>query len=214
VKTYAEQSREVFANEIDNKMKIYNDLEYEVLILKKNTENIEKNIQKVIDIKNKINELIKEKNEINSNLSEKNKLIKSNNFYKEIDILKNTDMKNIELEVLIKNYNDTQNKMNKLKSDLFNTNQQIVELNKIIHGLNDEYKEKRQNNIPKKNKSRNNDKKRNSLESKAEEDIFKKNYDEFILRDKFKKIKNKKEELEYLCNTKLNIIILYLKFLF
>ena len=150
MKTYAEQSREVFANEIDNKMKIYNDLEYEVLILKKNTENIEKNIQKVIDMKNKINELIKEKNEINSNLFEKNKSIKSNNFSKEIDILKNTDMKNIELEVLIKNYNDTQNKMNKLKSDLFNTNQQIVGLNKTLHGLNDEYKEKKQNNMIKK----------------------------------------------------------------
>ena len=214
VKTYAEQSKEVFASEIENKMKIYNDLEYEVLILKKNTENIEKNIQKVIDMKNKINELIKEKNEFNSNLSEKNKLIKSNNISKEIDILKNTDMKNIELDVLIKNYNETQNKMNKLKSDLFNTNQQIVELNKTLHGLNDEYKEKKQNNILKKNKSRNIDKKRNSLESKTEEDIFKKNYDEFILRDKFKNIKNKNEDLEYLCSTKLNIIILYLKFLF
>ena len=214
VKTYAEQSREVFASEIDNKMKIYNDLEYEVLILKKNTENIEKNIQKVIDMKNKINELIKEKNEINSNLFEKNKSIKSNNFSKEIDILKNTEMKNIELDVLIKNYNDTQNKMNKLKSDLFNTNQQIVELNKILHGLNDEYKEKKQNNMIKKNKSRNIDKKKISLESKTEEDIFKKNYDEFILRDRFKNLKNKNEELVYLCNTKLNIIILYLKFLF
>ena len=214
VKTYAEQSREVFANEIDNKMKIYNDLEYEVLILKKNTENIEKNIQKVIDMKNKINELINEKNETNSNLFEKNKSIKSNNFSKEIDILKNTDMKNIELEVLIKNYNETQNKMNKLKSDLFNTNQQIVELNKALHGLNDEYKERKQNNMIKNNKSRSIGQKRNNLESKTEEDIFKKNYDEFILRDKFKNIKDKNKELEYLCNTKLNILILYLKFLF
>ena len=40
----------------------------------------------------------------------KNKSIKSNNLSQEIDILKNTDMKNIELEVLIQNYNDTQKK--------------------------------------------------------------------------------------------------------
>jgi len=123
-------------------------------------------------------------------------------------------MKNIELDVLIKNYNDTQNKMNKLKSDLFNTNQQIVDLNKILHGLNDEYKEKKQNNMIKKENTQNIDKKRNSLESKIEEDIFKKNYDEFILRDKFKNLKNKNKELEYLSNTKLNIVILYLKFLY
>ena len=56
VKNYVEQSREVFAKEIDNKMKIYNDLEYEVLLLKQNTENIEKNILKIRDMKNKIKE--------------------------------------------------------------------------------------------------------------------------------------------------------------
>ena len=64
--------------------------------------------------------------------------------------------------------------MNKLKSDLFNTNQQIFELNKTLNGLNDEYKERKQNNMIKNNKSRNIDQKRNNLESKTEEDIFKK----------------------------------------
>ena len=102
VKNYVEQSREIFAKEIDNKMTIYNDLEYEVLILKQSTENIEKNIQKIKDMKNNIKELIKQKNEINYNISDKNKYAQSIYFLTKLQIYKNTEMKNIEIDSLIK----------------------------------------------------------------------------------------------------------------
>ena len=209
VKNYVEQSREVFAKEIDNKMKIYNDLEYEVLLLKQNTENIEKNILKIRDMKNKIKELIKQKKEINSNITDKNKYYQSIYFLTQLQIYKNTEMKNIELDTLIKNYNDIQNKMFKIKNDLFNTNQQIAYLNKTLHKLNDEYKEKQENNNEIRLQNKKNIKKINK-----NEDLFKNNFDEYILKDKYNSVKNKNKELEYLCNTKSNIMILYFKFLF
>ena len=204
VKNYVEQSREVFSNEIDNKMKIYNDLEYEVLILKKNTENIEKNLLKIKEMKHKIKELIKYQNEINYKIGEKNKSISNNISSLKVQISKNTEMKNIELETLIHNYNEIQNKMHKLEKDLFNTNQQISDLNKILHKLNDEEKfKKNENKIIKEIKPKNTNK-----------DLFTNNFNAYILKDKIKSIKIKNEELVYLCNTKSNLMILYFKFLF
>ena len=204
VKNYVEQSREVFSNEIDIKMKIYNDLEYEVLILKKNTENIEKSLLQIKEMKNKIKELIKHKNERNNNIAEKTKLISNNIIATRIQIARNTEMKAIELDTLMRNYNEIQNKMNKLQKDLFNTNQKIAELNKTLHKLSDEEKNKKLEKKeikPKKPKNKN-------------VDLFNKNFNAYALKDKSKSLKNKNKELEYLCNTKSNIIILYFKFLF
>ena len=206
VKNYVEQSREVFAHEIDNKMKTYNELEYEVLILKKNTESIEKNLNNIKDMKNKIKELLEQRNEMNEKIFDKNKTIENNNFSLKMEIFRNTEMKNIELDSLIKNYNDIKNKMNKLKSDLFKTNQQIADLNKILHKLNDEYKEKQEN--------KNIDKKPKKIISDKNEDLFKCNFDKYILKDKIQVIKKKNKELEILSLAKSNLLILYLKFLY
>ncbi len=206
VKNYVDQSREVFANEIDNKTKIYNELEYEVLVLKKNTESIEKNLNNIKEMKNKIKELIEQRNKMNDKIFEKNKNIENNYFLDKLQIFKNTEMKNIELDSLIKNYNEIHNKMNKLKSDLFKTNQQIAELNKIFHKLNDEYKEKQQN----KNKAN----KPKKIQNNQNEDLFKNNLDKYVLKDKIKTIKKKNKELEFLSNGKSNLLILYFKFLF
>ena len=206
VKNYVAQSREVFANEIDNKTKIYNDLEYEVLILKQNTESIEKNLLKIRDMKSKIKELIVQKKEHNDYLNEKNKFIKNNIFLIRHQILKNTEMKNIDLDSLIKNYNEIQKKMNKLQNDLFKANQRIADLNKVLHKLKGEEKiKKMEKKEIKRKKSKINEK---------NEDIFKDNFNEYILKDKLSTIKNKNKDLEYLSNSKLNIIILYLKYLF
>ena len=152
VKNYVEQSRKVFANEMDNKMKIYNGLEYEILILKKNTESIEQNLQKIKDMKNNIKEIIKEKNELNNKIINKNRLIANNILSVKIQISKNTEMKNIDLESLIKDYNEIKNKMHKLQKDLSNVNQNIAYLNKSLHKLKDEEKRIK---IEKKNEKRN-----------------------------------------------------------
>ena len=204
VKNYVEQSREVFSNEIDNKMKIYNDLEYEVLILKKNTENIEKSLLKITEMKSKIKELIKHKNEINNSIGEKNKLICNNIISTKIQIARNTEMKNIDLDTLMQHYNEIQNKMNKLQKDLLNTNQQISELNKTLHKMNDEEKQKKLEKQKKKEKKHKN----------KNGDLFNNNFNAYVLKDKSKNLKNKNKELEYLCNTKSNLIILYFKYLF
>ena len=45
-------------------------------------------------------------------------------------------------------------------------------------------------------------------------DLFNNNFNAYVLKDKSKNLKNKNKELEYLCNTKSNLIILYFKYLF
>ena len=213
VKNYVEQSREVFANEIDNKKKLFNDLEFEVLLLKKNTESIEKNLQKIIDMKHKVKELIKERKEKNNKLFNKNAAIRNYYFLRNLEVLKNTEAKNIDLDSLIRNYNDIQNKMHKLRSDLFNSNQQIAYLNKTLHKLNDEYKEKKEQNNQ---LTKNNNKKKNKLNAYEikNEDLFKKNYEKYKCRNRITTLKNQNKDLLCLCNTKSNVLILYFKLLF
>ena len=207
VKNYVEQSRDVFGKEIDNKMKIYNDLEYEVLVLKQNTESIEQKLQNIKDMKNNIKELIKQKNELNNKINDKNKSIQNNILSLKIQISNNTEMKNIDLDSLIKNYNEIQNKMHKLQKDLFNVNQNIAYLNKTLHKLKDEEKRKKlENKNEKKNKK--------YQASHEKEENPENNFNEYLLKDKNKTVKTKNKELEYLCNTKSNLIILYFKFLF
>ena len=211
VRNYVEQSREVFSQEIDNKKKTYNELEFEVLLLKRNTETIEKNLQKIIDNKDKVAELIKEKIEHNNKIIYKNASIKNYCLIRNIELLRNTEMNNIDLDSLIKNYNEIQNKMNKLRNDLFNTNLQIAYLNKTLHKLNDKYKEKKeQNNVLIKNNNKKNNK-REVFEYNIEDINY---YNKYKIANKINSTKKNNKELECICNTKSIIIILSFKFLF
>ena len=70
---------------------------------------------------------------------------------------------------------------------------------------------KKVNKLKKKNEKKN---KNNYQASYEKEEKLNNNFNEYVLKDKNKAIKNKNNEIEYLCNSKSNLIILYFKFLF
>ena len=207
VKKYIEQSRKIFSEEIDNKTEIYKNLELEVNILKQSTESIEKNLSIVIDKRNNVSKLIEEQNEINTFTKNGIEHISNEYILNKIIILRNTDMKNINLEDLIKQYNEIKNKMNRAKIELLNTNQEITYLNKRLHKLIKECDEKKEENkkIIKRarNKQRNEDKEK-----------INKRKEQKLIKEKINLTKLKNKEQLCLSNTKTNLLILYFQFLF
>ena len=207
VKKYLEQSQKIFSEEIDNKTKTYKDLELEVHILKQSNESIEKSLNAVIDKRNKVAKLIEQQIDINNFI--KNSLENVNNEYftDKMMLLKNTEMNNVSLDDLIKQYNEMKNKINKLKNDLSNTNQEITYLNQIIHKLKNEFDEKKEENI-KIIKQMN-----KKYKSDEKEKLERKRQQKLIL-GKINNLKNKNKGYLYIANSKTNLLILCYKFLF
>ena len=56
-------------------------------------------------------------------------------FLNKMRLLRNTEMSEMNLDYLIKRYQEIKNKRNQLKKDLFNTNKDITNLNQILHKL-------------------------------------------------------------------------------
>ena len=198
VKKYLEQSQKIFSEEIDNKTKTYKDLELEVHILKQSNESIEKSLNAVIDKRNKVAKLIEQQIDINNFI--KNSLENVNNEYftDKMMLLKNTEMNNVSLDDLIKQYNEMKNKINKLKNDLSNTNQEITYLNQIIHKLKNEFDEKKEENI-KIIKQMN-----KKYKSDEKEKLERKRQQKLIL-GKVNNLKNKNKGYLYIANSKTRI---------
>ena len=146
VKKYIDQSRKIFTEEINTKTKTYKDLELEVQILKQSTESIEKSINLIIDKQKKVSKLIEEQIENNNYIKNSLDNVSNEYFNNHMILLKNTEMCNMNLDDLIMNYNEKKNKMNKLRKELYNANQQITYLNENLNKLNKEYNEKKEEN--------------------------------------------------------------------
>ena len=207
VKKYIDQSRKIFTEEINTKTKTYKDLELEVQILKQSTESIEKSINLIIDKQKKVSKLIEEQIENNNYIKNSLDNVSNEYFNNHMILLKNTEMCNMNLDDLIMNYNEKKNKMNKLRKDLYNANQQITYLNENLNKLNKEYNEKKEEN--KKIIKQQKNKKKNK-----EKSILNINKKELLLKDKIINNKNKIKDLKYILNSKTNFLILCLKFLF
>ena len=207
VKKYMEQSHKIFSEEIENKTKIYKDLELEVHILKQSTESIEKGLKTVIEKRNKVNSLIEEQIDSNHFIMNNLENISNEYFLNKMILLRNTEMNNLTLDELIKQYNEIKKKMNNLKKDLLNKNQEITYLNKKLHRLKNEYNEKKEENkkIIKQNKNNNKFEEKEKLENRKQRKLIKEKIN-------FLKAKNKGQL--YISNSKTNFLILCFKFLF
>ena len=205
VKKYLEQSNKIFLEEIDNKAKIYKDLELEVQILKQSTESIEKSLNLVIDKRNKVCKLIDENIDINNFIRTGLENVSNEFFLNQIVLLKNTEMNNISLEDLMKKYNKIKNKMNGLKKELISTNNEITYLNEKLHKLNDEYEEKKIGNKKIKNQNKN---------KRDDKEFLTQRKEQKLVKEKINNLKNKNKECLFKSNSKTNFLILCLKFLF
>ena len=206
VKKYVEQSRKIFSEEIDNKTKAFKDLELEVHILKESTADIEKSLNAAIDRRNKVTKLVDEQIEINNCIKNCLENLSNEYFLNKMILLRNTEMNNLKLDDLIKQYNEISNKTNNLEKVLVKANQEITYLNGILYKLKKEYNEKKEENkkIIKRNKNKN--KTENSSENNNEE--------EKILKDKIMTIIKKNKDSLITANIKTNFLVLCYKYLF
>ena len=207
VKKYIEQSHKIFSEEIDNKTKLYKDLELELHILKQSTESIEKGLKAVIEKRFKMNSLIEEQIDINDFILNSLRNVSNEYYLNKKTILKNTEMNNMSLDDLIKQYNEIKSKMNKLKTNLLNTNQEIIYLNQKLHGLKNEYDEKREENKKILKQTKNNHKydEKEKLERRKKQKL---------LKEKINNLKTKNKAQLYTSNSKTNFLILCFNFLF
>ena len=207
VKKYIEQSHKIFSEEIDNKTKMYKDLELEVNILKQNTEDIENSLKSIINKRNKVSDLIEEQNENNVSINYSIENISNDYFLNKIILLRNTEMKNINLDDLIFQYNEIKNKLTKTKKELFNTNQSITQLNENLHKLNNEYNEKKEENkkIIKQTKKSNKSK---------DKDLLKKEKEKKLMKNKIDNLKNNNKDIFFKADKKTNYLIFCFKYLF
>ena len=93
-----------------------------------------------------MSKLIEEQIENNNYIKNSLDNVSNEYFNNHMILLKNTEMCNMNLDDLIMNYNEKKNKMNKLRKDLYNANQQITYLNENLNKLNKEYNEKKEEN--------------------------------------------------------------------
>ena len=207
IKKYMEQSHKIFSEEIDNKAKIYKELELEVNILTQNTEDIEKNLKSIIAKRSKVNSLIEKNVENNSSINYSLENLRNDYFLNKIILLRNTEMNNINLDDLINKYKEIKNKMLNRKKELFNTNQQITQLNENLHKLNNEYNQKREDykKIMKQNKITNKVRVNDTINLIKEKKLMK---------DKLDNIRMNNEERFLRTNSKTNFLIFCYKYLF
>ena len=207
IKKYMEQSHKIFSEEIDNKAKIYKELELEVNILKQNTEDIEKSLKSIIEKRSKVDSLIEKNVENNSSINYSLENLRNDYFLNKIILLRNTEMNNINLDDLINKYKDIKNKMLNRKKELFNTNQLITQLNENLHKLNNEYNKKREDNkkIAKQNK------KINKVRDNIAINLIK---DKKLVKDKLDTIKKNNKDRFLKSNSKTNFLIFCYKYLF
>ena len=207
IKKYMEQSHKIFSEEIDNKAKIYKELELEVNILKQNTEDIEKSLKSILEKRSKVNSLIEKNIENNSSINYSLENIRSDYFLNKIILLRNTEMNNINLEDLIDKYKEIKTKIINTKKVLFNTNQQITQLNENLHKLNNEYNKKKEDYkiIIKQNKK---------INKVRDNDAINSIKDKKLVRDKLFNIKKNNKDRFLKANSKTNLLIFCYKFLF
>ena len=206
VKKYLEQSRKVFSEEIDNKTYAYKELELEVQILKQSTESIEKGLNNVIDKRNKVCKFIEEQKDINNFIKNSIENVCSEYFLHKMRLLRNTEMNDMSLDYLIKQYREIKNKMTQLKKSLVNTNKDITNLNQILHKLQKELNEKKEENkMMIKSKSNNKYDEKEKLNKKKEQNLFK---------NKINSLKRINRRQLILTISKTNFIIFCSKFLF
>ena len=207
IKKYMEQSHKIFSEEIDNKAKIYKELELEVNILKQNTEDIEKSLKSILEKRSKVNSLIEKNIENNSSINYSLENIRNDYFLNKIILLRNTEMNNINLEDLIDKYKEIKTKIINTKKVLFNTNQQITQLNENLHKLNNEYNKKKEDYkiIIKQNKK---------INKVRDNDAINSIKDKKLVRDKLFNIKKNNKDRFLKANSKTNLLIFCYKFLF
>ena len=206
VKKYLEQSRKVFSEEIENKTQAYKELELEVQILKQSTESIEKGLNNVIDKRNKVCKFIEEQIDINNFIKNSIESVSNDYFLNKMRLLRNTEMSEMNLDYLIKRYQEMKNKRNQLKKDLFNTNKDITNLNQILHKLQKEFNEKKEENKKLiKSKSNNKYDEKEKINKKKELNLFK---------DKINNLKRKNKSQLILIISKTNFLIFCYKYLF
>ena len=207
VKKYIDQSRKIFTEEINTKTKTYKDLELEVQILKQSTESIEKSINLIIDKQKKVSKLIEEQIENNNYIKNSLDNVSNEYFNNHMILLKNTEMCNMNLDDLIMNYNEKKNKMNKLRKELYNANQQITYLNENLNKLNKEYNEKKEENkkIIKQTKKSNKSK---------DKDLLKKEKEKKLMKNKIYNLKNNNKDIFFKADKKTNYLIFCFKYLF
>ena len=207
VKKYVEQSRKIFSEEIDNKTKAYKDLELELHILRQSTEDIEKSLNSVIDKRNKVIKLIDDQNDINNFIQRSLEFTYNDYFLNKMILLRNTEMNNMNLDDIINGYNEVKKKAYKLKTELFNTNQEITNLNEILHKLNNEYEEKKEE----KKKIIKQAKHKHKYEEKDSKSI---NKERELLKDKIQLLKIHNKEKLCMSSDKTNLLIFCYKYLF
>ena len=207
IKKYMEQSHKIFSEEIDNKAKIYKELELEVNILKQNTEDIEKSLKSILEKRSKVNSLIEKNIENNSSINYSLENIRNDYFLNKIILLRNTEMNNINLEDLIDKYKEIKTKIINTKKVIFNTNQQITQLNENLHKLNNEYNKKKENYkiLIKQNKK---------INKVRDNDAINSIKDKKLVRDKLFNIKKNNKDRFLKANSKTNLLIFCYKFLF
>ena len=207
IKKYMEQSHKIFSEEIDNKAKIYKELELEVNILKQNTEDIEKSLKSILEKRSKVNSLIEKNIENNSSINYSLENIRNDYFLNKIILLRNTEMNNINLEDLIDKYKEIKTKIINTKKVIFNTNQQITQLNENLHKLNNEYNKKKEDYkiIIKQNKK---------INKVRDNDAINSIKDKKLVRDKLFNIKKNNKDRFLKANSKTNLLIFCYKFLF
>ena len=100
----------------------------------------------VIDKRNKVCKFIEEQIDINNFIKNSIESVSNDYFLNKMRLLRNTEMSEMNLDYLIKRYQEMKNKRNQLKKDLFNTNKDITNLNQILHKLQKEFNEKKEEN--------------------------------------------------------------------